>query len=416
MPKLPGYLKEIRARAESAIDKPAPLGPDIDLSTFIHKLAAEKGKREASIDRHVKEAALLAGVDLSEKNRSGTYLQVDHSVLTKHVQDAYGGQVEILPISEAMERYDWMADYYWRAVAVDADKYTACAELHRTEGYFIRVHAGAKIDKPIQSCLMLAENNLSQNLHNIILIEEGAEAQVITGCTIHPGVESGLHLGISEFFVKKGASLTFTMIHNWAEQFHVRPRSTTIVEEGGTFVSNYILMKPVRSIQMYPTAILRGKNSRARFQAILLGKDDSLLDIGSRLIHEGAGSRSESINRSIAGDASTIIARGQLVAKTNDCRAHLECRGILSSPKATMLAVPELQAYGCPQAELSHEAAVSPIAEEEISYLMSRGLTREEALATITRGFLNVDLLGLPPILQKAVDKILEQTPVEGSR
>lgn len=414
MPQLPGYLKELRARAEAAIAKAAPLGPDIDLSTFVHTLAGEKEKREASITRHVKEAALLAGVDLTEENRSGTYLQVDHSVLSKHVQDAYGGQVEIMPISEALERYDWMADYYWRAVAVDADKFTAYAELYRTEGYFIRVLPGAKIDKPIQSCLMLAENNLSQNLHNIIMLEEGAEAQVITGCTIHPGVARGLHLGISEFFIKKNASLTFTMIHNWAEDFHVRPRSAAIIGDNATFISNYILMKPVRSIQMYPTAFLKGKNSKARFQAILLGKDDSLLDIGSRVVHEGEGSRSESINRSIAGDSSTIIARGQLIAKVNDCRAHLECRGILSSPKATMLAVPELQAFQCPQAELSHEAAVSPIAEEEVSYLMSRGLTREEALATITRGFLNVDLLGLPPLLQKAVDSILEKTPLEG--
>ena len=89
---------------------------------------------------------------------------------------------------------------------------------------------------------------------------------------------------------------------------------------------------------------------------------------------------------------------------------------MLTSPGASIRAVPELAAEGAPRAELSHEAAISPIAEEEVAYLMTRGLKREEALSTITRGFLNVDLLGLPPLLQRSVDNLLAGTTLETAK
>ena len=89
---------------------------------------------------------------------------------------------------------------------------------------------------------------------------------------------------------------------------------------------------------------------------------------------------------------------------------------MIASGEARLRAVPELDAEGVPRAELSHEAAISPIAEEEVAYLMSRGMTREEALSAITRGFLNVALMGLPPALQGCVEELMAATPAEGSR
>lgn len=414
MSTLPTRRDEIKSRAEAAREKSAPYGPDLDLAAF-HLQAREREARErAAVTRQIREAALATGVDLADIGRAGTFLQVDHSVLARRVGRACGGQVEILPSTEAVARHPWMEEFWWRAVAPDADKYTARVALHPTGGYSIRVLAGAKVEQPIQACLLLAESGLSQNLHNVVIVEEGAAAQVVTGCTIHPGADTGLHIGVSEFYVERGASLTFTMIHNWAAGFHVRPRSVTWVEEGGTFISNYILLQPVRSLQMYPAVFLKGRGARARFQAVICGRAGSLVDIGSRTVLEGEGSASEAVSRTLGADASRLWTRGQLIARTNHCRARLECRGMLVSPQAAIVAVPELEADGVPQAELSHEASISPIAEEEVAYLMARGLTREDALAAITRGFLNVELLGLPPALARAVDAVLAATPAGG--
>jgi Fe-S cluster assembly scaffold protein SufB len=412
MSELSPRMTAVARRAEEAREKPAPFGPDIDLKRFRPAEQRKAGAR-SPIRRPVRVAALEAGVDLSARGRA-TYLQVDRDLLCSRVGREGEGLVEILPVAAALARYPWLEECWWGLVDADTDKYTSLIARTPPEGYFIRILPGAKIKRPLQSCLMMAQDHTAQRVHNIIVAEEGSEAEIITGCTIHPSVSAGLHVGVSEFYVRKGASLTFSMIHNWSEGFHVRPRSAAVVEEGATFVSNYIVTRPVRSLQMYPRTILKGKNSRSRFQAIILGSGRSLLDIGSRTLLLGKGSRSEAVSRAIGADRSTIVARGELTARAQECRGHLECRGMLLSKGARIRAVPELQAEGAPRAELSHEAAISPIAEEEVSYLMSRGLTREEAVSAITRGFLNVDLPGLPPLLKESVDRFLASAALDG--
>ena len=412
MSELSQRMTAIASRAAEAREKPAPLGPDIDLKRFSSAGPGKAGAR-SPVRGPVRAAARSAGVDLSAKSRAATYLQVDRSVLCSRVGKEGEGLVEVSPVAAALARHPWLEEYWWGLVDADTDKYTSLVASGPPEGYFIRILPGAKIKVPLQSCLMMAKDHTAQRVHNIIVAEEGSEAEIITGCTIHPSAAAGLHAGVSEFYVRKGASLTFSMIHNWSENFHVRPRSAAVVEEDATFVSNYIVTSPVRSLQMYPLTILRGKNSRSRFQAILFGCGRSLLDVGSRTVLAGKGSRSEAVSRAIGADRSTIVARGELTARSQECRGHLECRGMLLSRGARIRAVPELQAEGAPRAELSHEAAISPIAEEEVSYLMSRGLTREEAVSTITRGFLNVDLPGLPPLLKESVDRFLASTALD---
>jgi len=409
------YLKECARRGEAALNRRAPLGPDLDLGRYHEPPTGEK-EFPGLDDPLLCEAALSAGMDLSEEHRGGTYVQVNHSVLRRSVREGCEGQVEIMPVAEALARDPRAEEYWWRAAAADSDKYTAYTALRPPKGYFIRILPGCRVDLPLQSCLVLAAEGGVQDVHNIIIAEEGSTAQVITGCAVHPSTGKGLHLGVSEFYIGRGASLTFTMIHNWSGGIDVRPRSAAVVEDGGTFVSNYVLMRPVHSLQMYPVTTLRGARSRSRFQVIVMGTEDSLIDIGCRSVLEGEGCSSETFSRSIARDHSSVIARGQLVARTDDCRAHLECRGMIASRDARLRAVPELDAEGVPRADLSHEAAISPIAEEEIAYLMSRGMSREEALSVITRGFLNVGLMGLPPALQSSIEKLIAATPAEDSR
>jgi Fe-S cluster assembly scaffold protein SufB len=399
----------ILRRAAAARDKPATFGPDLDLAAFHVDQAVPETAGGAARERQVREAALEVGVDPADERRAGTFVQVDQSVVARRVGERFGGRIEVLPTLEALE-VPWVAERLWTIVPPDADKYTAAAALRPTGGYCIRILPGARLEEPVQSCLLIAETALSQNLHNVVVVEEGAAAHVVTGCTVSRAT-GGLHIGVSEFFVGKNASLTFTMIHRWAPGLQVRPRTTVVVEEGGTYVSNYLLLGAVGSLQMYPLTLLRGRGARARFQAVLCGRGDSVIDIGSRVVHEGDGSASETVSRVIGAERSRIWTRGQLVARTNDCRARLECRGMLVSAQSSIIAIPELEADGTPQAELSHEAAISPIAEEEVAYLMARGLAREEALAAITRGFLDIERLGLPPAIARSVDAVLAATP-----
>jgi Fe-S cluster assembly scaffold protein SufB len=408
------YLTDIKIRAEKAKEKKALFGPDIDLSRYTQHI--ERGRIESleNLSHQAKEAAIMTGIDIKEESRSGSFFQIDQSVVYESLNKAYEGQLEIMSTTDALSKYDWLEDYYWKAVPVDQDKYTAQVESYMTHGYFIRVFPHQKPRYPVQSCLLVAENYISQNVHNIIIVEEGAELQVITGCTLAKSDAEGIHLGVSEFFVKKGGKLFFTMIHNWADNFHVRPRTWAIVEEDGAFVSNYVLLKPVKSIQAFPVAYLKGNRSSAKFNTVVYGLKDSYIDLGSRIILEGEETRGESVARTIAADESVIYARGDLVAKTGGyCLAHLDCRGILFSNSAKIYAIPQLESDGALKAELSHEASIGPIAEEQVEYLMSRGISKEDAVSAITSGFLNLDIPFIPEFLDRNIKEVIEATAKE---
>lgn len=154
------------------------------------------------------------------------------------------------------------------------------------------------------------------------------------------------------------------MIHNWAPGVEVRPRTGIIVKEGGVFISNYICLRPVKNLQLYPTAYLKGKASRVRFQTVLYGQKGSFIDAGSRAVLQAKGTRAEILSRVIGTESSQIIARGELIGEVPEVKGHLECQGLILSPQAKIQAIPPLQAKS-EDVELSHEAAVGKIAEEE---------------------------------------------------
>ncbi|MDI6819649.1 MAG: SufD family Fe-S cluster assembly protein [Candidatus Hodarchaeaceae archaeon] len=398
--------KEAALRAKERSSK---LGPDLDVESFSRDARPWAPCPISGLPEDILRQALSVGVRVDEGKRAGTYFQMDHSVVFQGVQRALEGKTEIMSTQEALQKYGWVGDYWWKIIDVNQDKYTTLAELKWDQGYFIRIFEGQKVDLPLQACLFISKDNLNQNVHNLIVAEPNSEVQIITGCTIHPDVKRGLHVGITEFFVKEGAKLTFTMVHNWAQDFDVRPRTAALLEDNATFVNNYVCLKPVKSLQMYPVAYCKGDNSRARFNAIFYGAGNSYLDIGSKVILQGAGSRGEVIARALASDSAQIYARGLLVGEHEDSKAHLECRGLLLSDDASIHAIPELVAR-VKGTELSHEAAVGKIAGDQIRYLMARGFSEEEAQSLIVRGFMDASILGLPDALESEIKKIIDIT------
>jgi hypothetical protein len=347
---------------------------------------------------------LDVGVDIDENDRAGTFIQKDKSVI--HCKTRQDG-VEVMGISQALEKHEWLSDYMWGNISPDTDKFTLQAKEKPHEGYFIHALPGVKTKHPVQSCLYIAKDGFSQNVHNIVIAEQGSELHIITGCATAPHLVTGLHVGISEFYVKKGAKLVFTMIHDWGDKVNVRPRTVTKVEEGGVIISNYISLRPVGSLQMYPTTHLNGKGAVARFNSVLVAGKGSLLDVGSKIVLNAPETRAEIISRGISSGGS-IIARGNLIGKVAGIKAHLECKGLILND-GLMQAIPELTGH-VPGVEMSHEASVGKIDQQEIEYLMARGLNEEEAISTIVRGFLNVDIEGLPAALKKKLDEAVSET------
>nr|QNO51392.1 hypothetical protein KMJFBAND_00029 [Methanosarcinales archaeon ANME-1 ERB6] len=398
--------KETIERAGRAKTKKAALGEDIAIENFVTGKEHDALNALDDFPEEYQQDLLDAGIEPSEKDRSGSFLQQDCSVVFSKVK--YKG-LELMSTTDAMKKHDWLKDYLWKAVPVDIDKYTAEVELDPTHGYFIRSEAGSKVTMPVQSCLFITSDKIGQKVHNIIIAEEDSELHIITGCSVSHAVSSALHLGVSEFYVKRGAKITFTMIHNWSRGMEVRPRSAVVIEEDGVFISNYILMTPVKSLQMYPTAYCVGINARATFQSIIYASGDTKIDSGSRAVLQGEGSRSEIISRVIATDNAKVIARSDVIGEAANAKGHIECRGLMLSDSAEVDSIPELKATR-KDLDLSHEAAVGKIAEEEIQYLMARGLSEEEATSVIIRGFLNVDITGLPDALARETKKMFDMS------
>ncbi|HLO25801.1 MAG TPA: SufD family Fe-S cluster assembly protein [Geobacteraceae bacterium] len=401
---------DMKKKAEDAAGKPAPFGPDIDVGAYSARAAAH-GKVAVlqKLPAEVREQALSVGVDTGEECRGGSFFQMDHSVV---FSAAYQNGLEVMDINEALEKYDWLKDYWWKALAADTDKYTARAELKPHHGYFLRALPGAKAEFPLQACLYMTQDGLAQNVHNIIIAEEGSELHIITGCTVAPRVKSGLHIGISEFYVRKNARLTFTMIHNWAPDVAVRPRSAAIVEENGVFISNYICLKPVQTLQMYPTAYCVGENATVRFNSILLAPEGTNMDVGARVYLRAKGSRAEAVSKAIT-TGGNVVARGHFIGEAEGVKAHLECRGLILSGKGKIHAIPELEG-SAKDLDMTHEAAVGKIAPEEIEYLMARGMTGEEATAAIVRGFLDIEMKGVPESIGDEIKRALRAEKIAG--
>ncbi|EFL53249.1 SufBD protein [Solidesulfovibrio fructosivorans JJ]] len=357
-----------------------------------------------TLDPADKAEMLMSGVDVEERQRAGTYLQVDHgSVHCKSLQPG----VEILDIKEALKKYDGLPGHFWTQVDKDKDEFTRAAAENLHGGYFVRTEKGAKITEPVQSCLFLKSDMVGQNVHNVVIVEDDSELHIITGCSVAHDSKGAAHLGISEFFVGKNAKLTFTMIHNWADSTVVRPRTGGVVEEGGAFINNYVLLKPVKDLQSYPAIRLNGRGAVARFNSVIVAPKGSYVDSGSRIELNAPDTRGEVIARTIASGG-TIVSRGFIGGNSVPAKGHLECKGLILGG-GVIHAVPELMGT-MDGVELSHEAAVGKIDQEEIEYLMARGLDEDEATSTIVRGFLNVDIMGLPKELHDVIEKTIAES------
>jgi Fe-S cluster assembly scaffold protein SufB len=390
-------------------DKPALYGPDINIDQYSSMVQTHPYLEDlCKLGPGEKQSMEKAGLSISGEERSGSYVLMDKSIIHCHIVQP---GVEVMNIAAALENYKELKEYLWQIVSPHTDKYTANTYLNPLQGYFIRICSGTKALYPVQACLYMGHDKMAQFVHNVIIAEEGSELDIITGCTTGPDLHSGLHVGVSEFYIQEGAKVTFTMIHNWAEGVIVRPRTGALIERGGTFISNYISMRKVRSTQMYPVAYLKGEGATARFSSILVATPGSDLDVGAKVFLQAADSRAEVISRAIS-TGGTIRARGYLIGEVPDVKAHLECRGLLLSEGGIIHAIPELEGRTA-GVDLSHEAAVGKIAQEEIEYLMARGLSEDEATAIIVRGFLNIEIKGLPPALSAEIDRAVEESEKE---
>jgi len=397
------WTQALRRRAREKLSGTSPQEMGLDLSKFMPaQQQEEEAEGVASLPAEVKQISEGVGVVADESTRSGTYFQMDANALIR--KTSVEG-LEVMSLEDAFQRLD-LRPYYWNAVPVDKDGFTSAVELYGKGGYVIVAKRGHNIELPVQACLFMKSNELMQAPHNIIIAEEGSSVNIITGCTVMPE-RAGIHIGISEFYVGKGAKVIFTMVHGWTHDVHVRPRTGVIVEEAGTFISHYINLNPLSSLQMYPVVKLNGREAKTSVSSLIVGFGRSRMDVGAEIGFNAPNTKGEIMSKSVSTQESTIYARGSLIANTNDVRGHLECRGLIMNPKSRIHAVPELMGNAM-DVELTHEASVGKLSQDQIYYLMSKGFSNEEATSILVRGFMETKIEGIPRSLEAMIESVTD--------
>ena len=342
------------------------------------------------------------GIDLQKEKRAGTFIWENDREIYENSKE----NVIIRPIAKAVEEFKWLKDILWSLVNPEKDKYTKNAYKAGLRGSFIYIPPRVVLKNPVQTCFFIKLDRFNQYVHNVIYVDEGSVVHMLNGCTTASYVNRGLHAGITEFFIQNNATLSYTMIHDWAENMEVKPRSTAIVEENATFISNYISLKKGKDVQMYPETVLNGDNSITRMTSLIYAPSGSFYDVGARVILTGKNSRAEVISRSIS-NGGTIIARGHLKGETKGIKAYLECSGLMLKEEGHIHAIPELES-SYDDVDMTHEAAVGKISKDELEYLMARGLSLQEATDAIVMGFMDISIMGLPEVVEKQVRKHLK--------
>ena len=359
-----------------------------------------------SIDNADADTLSEVGVLLNNQERSGTYVMRNfHAVCATSNTEG----LEILPIADALEKYDWLRrDYYWKAVPADKNEFTLeFSKQIYPQGFFIRVEKGAKVEFPYQTALYMAKTDITQAVHNIIIMEEGSHLHLITGCVSSHVVNQGSHFAVTESYIGKNATLINTMVHSWGPKVVVRPHAGTIIEDGGRFESNYVTLRSAGDIKSAPVTWLNGENSSARYNSIVLGDEGSLISTGGTIYLNGKNTSAEIIHRGVC-TGGKMNQEGLLIGN-NACRAHVDCSGMLVNPgkEGYIESSPGIKGKH-PGAELSHEASIGRIAPEQVEYLQSRGIEEQDAISMIIRGFLDTGIKGLGKELDERIAEIAD--------
>jgi len=358
---------------------------------------------ELSVGDEDARSLARVGVTTRTAERSGSFILRDDEPICSRTA-VEGLEIENLDV--ALEKYDWLDDHYWKLVDPEADEYTrAMAADDRPLGFFLRVRKGEKVVFPAQSGLFMSRDGSTQKVHNIVILEDGAELHLITGCVLKDGAAGGRHLAVTEAYIGEGARLTNTMVHSWGPDAEVFPHSGTRVAAGGSYTSNYVSLKPVRSVISNPKTWLVGTGADVNYNSIILGAVGSLIDTGGEVHLQAPDTSAQVLHRGICSGG-RIYQRGLVVGEAG-CRAHVDCSGLILDPgeNGFITAVPALSARHV-DALLSHEASIGKIAPEQVEYLESRGMTEHQAVSMIIRGFLDTDIEGLGPELDGQIAEI----------
>ena len=305
-------------------------------------------------------------------------------------------------------------EYFGKCVPISDNKYAALNSAVWSGGSFIYVPKGVKITKPLQSYFRINSERMGQFERTLIIVDEGASLNYVEGCTAPIYSKDSLHAAVVEIFVRDSGYCRYTTIQNWSKNIINLVTQRSIVDANGTMewvdgnVGSGMNMK-------YPCCILKGDYARGTVISVAYASRDQHQDTGAKMIHIGQNTSSTIISKSICRAGGKVDYRGMVKQLDNakGARAHVECDTLILDDQSSSDTIPLNQGKN-KDIYLEHEASVSKVNEEELFYLMSRGLTEEQATKMIVMGFIEPFAKQLPMEYAVELNRLIDLS-MEGS-
>ncbi len=393
----PDWVLDIRLKAIHAFYelKDPDWGPDIHyldinkIATYVKPVQGE-ARRWEDVPDDIREVFDKLGIPESEKEAlAGSGAQFDSEIVYHNLtEDLKKKGVIYTSFDEAIRLYpDLVKQYFTKAVPIYDHKYIALHYALFSGGSFVYIPKNTKLDRPLQSYFRLNAPGAGQFEHTLIVVDEESELQFIEGCSAPGYNELNLHAGCVELFVKKNSTLRFSTIENWSRNMLNLNTKKCFVEEGGKI--EWIMGSFGSKVSMlYPLSVLNGRGARCEFTNISFAGKGQNLDTGLKVIHNAPQTSTFVNAKSISKDGGICTFRSNVHVKKQaiNSKLSLSCESLMLDNISRSDTIP-VDTIETDQVTFSHEAKIGKISDQAIFYLMSRGLTEEEARGLIVRGF-----------------------------
>lgn len=331
------------------------------------------------------------GVLESEAHLDGIGVQYESEVIYHNmIKELEDKNVIFTSIEQAIKNYpELVKKYFGKIVANDENKFAALNSAVFSGGSFIYIPKHTSLDRPLQSYFRINSRNMGQFERTLIIVDDDSSLHYVEGCTAPTYSDASLHAAVVEIYVGKNSKCRYSTIQNWANNVYNLVTKRALVAEGGEMewidgnIGSYKTMK-------YPCCVLKGDHSRGTCITISVASKNQEQDSGARMIHLGKNTKSNIISKSISQSGGNATYRGKVYIDSNadNSEAMVKCDTLILDQDSKSDTIPVNACYN-ESSNIEHEATVSKVSEENLFYMMSRGLSEEKATELIVLGFLD---------------------------
>ena len=420
----PQWMLDFRLKALDHFQKrPIPTwGPDLsklDLENLFYYVrpAEQESKSWDDVPTTIKDTFSRLGIpEAEQKFLAGVGAQYESEMVYHNLQEHLEKLgVIFLSIEDGLRKHpDLFRQYFGTIIPIEDNKFAALNSAVWSGGSFIYIPKGVKVDLPLQAYFRLNVANIGQFERTLIIADEGAQVHYVEGCTAPTYTTDSFHSGVIEIVVNKGARVRYTTIQNWSTNVYNLVTQRALVHEGGTMewvdanLGSKLTMK-------YPSCYLLEPGAHGEILSMAFAGPGQHQDAGGKVIHFAPHTTSKITSKSISKGGGRTSYRGLLKVYKGavDVRSNTVCDALLLDPQSRSDTYPSIE-IDEQDVTIGHEASVSKVGEEQLFYLMSRGLSEEESTTMVVSGFIEPLVKELPMEYAIEMNRLI-QLQMEGS-